>query len=492
MVCFEAGFSSSIWTNKGRQRSGRARVIDFDNAPGSNRFLAVRELKLAGFRTPNYNRRADLVCFVNGLPLVFIELKAVHKNIREGFDNNLSDYMDENVIAHAFHHNAFLIVSNGDRARYGSITSEWGHFAEWKRLDEADKGSLDAEVLLNGMLAHDRLLEIVENFILFDDSKPGATRKVIARNHQFMGVNRAVASVSQQEKLKQELPLARRFRRRVVELPLEPRMAAKGQSLPVRAEAISPFIPEGPVAIIERAHPKLGRLGVFWHTQGSGKSYSMAFFAEKVRRKLEGNFTFVLMTDRKDLDDQIYKTFVGCGIANDQTPRATSGADLEKRLAENHRYVFSLIHKFNKDVDSEKPYSERDDIIVISDEAHRTQAGRLARNMRLALPNASFIGFTGTPHLPTGRSHKTHLWRLCIALRLQAIRGGRQHSQTGLRESRGETGSRPNRSERPHHKEDRRRRPRSRPGGASRKAAGSGLRSRYCGRAAREDCKRFR
>ena len=383
--------------DNGLLSSARARLIDFDNSPGSNRFLAVRELKLTGVRTPNYNRRADLVCFVNGLPLVFIELKSVYKNIREGFDNNLSDYMDENVIAHAFHHNAFLIVSNGDRARYGSITSEWGHFAEWKRLDEADKGSLDTEVLLNGMLAHDRLLDIVENFILFDDSKPGATRKVIARNHQFMGVNRAVASVSQQEKLKQELPPARRFRRRVVELPLEPRMAAKGQSLPVRAEAISPFIPEGPVVIVERAHPKLGRLGVFWHTQGSGKSYSMAFFAEKVRRKLEGNFTFVLMTDRKDLDDQIYRTFVGCGIANDQTPRATSGDDLEKRLSENHRYVFSLIHKFNKDVDSEKPYSERDDIIVISDEAHRTQAGRLARNMRLALPNASFIGFTGTP-----------------------------------------------------------------------------------------------
>ena len=117
---------------QGHRRSARARVIDFDNAPGSNRFLAVRELTLTGIRTPNYNRRADLVCFVNGLPLVFIELKAVHKNIREGFNNNLSDYMDESVIAHAFHHNAFLIVSNGDHARYGSITSKWEHFAEWK------------------------------------------------------------------------------------------------------------------------------------------------------------------------------------------------------------------------------------------------------------------------------------------------------------------------------------------------------------------------
>ena len=208
---------------QGHRKSARARVIDFDNAPGSNRFLAVRELKLTGIRTPNYNRRADLVCFINGLPLVFIELKAVYKNIREGFDNNLSDYMDESVIAHSFHHNAFLIVSNGDHARYGSITSEWGHFAEWKRHDEADKGSVDAERLLNGMLAHDRLLDIIENFILFDESKPGATRKVIARNHQVLGVNRAVASVRKQEELKWTFPADQRLRQRIVELPLQSR-----------------------------------------------------------------------------------------------------------------------------------------------------------------------------------------------------------------------------------------------------------------------------
>ena len=385
---------------KNRQKSARAKVIDFDNAPGSNRFLAVRELKLTGIRTPNYNRRADLICFVNGLPLVFIELKAVYKNIREGYDKNLSDYMDENVIAHAFHHNAFLVVSNGDRARYGSITSEWEHFAEWKRLDETDRGNLEAETLLNGMLSHDRLLDIVENFILFDDSKAGATRKVIARNHQALGVNQAVASISRQEELKREFPIQQRLRHRVIELPL---LASRvpAENLPVLRKVAEapppPYLSKGTVKIIERAHPELGRVGVFWHTQGSGKSYSMAFFSEKVRRKLEGNFTFLLMTDRNDLDGQIYKTFFGCGIADDNTPRAASGDDLEKLLKENHRYVFSLIHKFNKDVDPNQPYSERDDIIVISDEAHRTQAGRLARNMRLALPNAAFIGFTGTP-----------------------------------------------------------------------------------------------
>jgi type I restriction enzyme R subunit len=385
----------------GHRRSARARVIDFENSRGANRFLAVRELKLTGIRTPNYNRRADLVCYVNGLPLVFIELKAVYKNIRAGFDGNLRDYLDENVVAHAFHHNAFLVVSNGDNARYGSITGLWEHFYEWKRLDETDKGSVAAEVLLNGMLAHDRLLDIVENFILFDESKPGDTRKIIARNHQVLGVNRAVASVEKQEELKRQFPPGERLRHRVVELPLEraepKRKRKRDWELGDEVHTLPSFVPEGPVNLIERAHPDLGKLGVFWHTQGSGKSYSMAFFTEKVRRKLTGNFTFLLMTDRDDLDDQIYGTFVGCGIADDKTPRAASGANLEKILKENHLYVFSLIHKFNQDLKPEEPYSERDDIIVISDEAHRTQSGRLARNMRLALPNAAFIGFTGTP-----------------------------------------------------------------------------------------------
>ena len=166
---------------------------------------------------------------------------------------SLDNTMDENVIAHAFHHNAFLIVSNGDRARYGSITSEWEHFLEWKRLDEADKGSLEAEVLLNGMLAHERLLDIVENFILFDESKPGATRKVIARNHQVLGVNRAVASVARQEELKLEFPPERRLRHRVVELPLESRApVADLPTLPMAAEPPPPpYVATRPVGIVE-------------------------------------------------------------------------------------------------------------------------------------------------------------------------------------------------------------------------------------------------
>jgi type I restriction enzyme R subunit len=398
------GVPVSYHDRQGQLRHAQAKVLDFRN-PDNNRFLAVRELKITGLRTPNYNRRADLVCFVNGLPLVFIELKAVYKNIRAGFDGNLRDYMDENVIGHAFHHNAFLIVSNGDNARYGSITSEWEHFGEWKRLDETDKGSVKAEVLLNGMLAKDRLLDIVENFILFDAGRPGAVRKVVARNHQFLGVNRAVEAVLRQEALKRQFLPGERLKYRMVALPLAKSAAASNESgtvYPQVAETAGEYAVKRaskPLQLVERAHPDLGRLGVVWHTQGSGKSYSMAFFAEKVRRTVAGNFTFVLMTDRDDLDTQIYRTFVGCGIANEDTPRAASGKALMNLLKENHRYVFSLIHKFNQDVKPGHPYSERDDIIVISDEAHRTQYGKLARNMRLALPNAAFIGFTGTPLL---------------------------------------------------------------------------------------------
>ena len=392
------GIPVSYKNAQGQLRDGRARIIDFANGQTqgvpNNRFLAVRELKLTGLRAPSYNRRADLVCFVNGLPLVFIELKAVYLDIRAAFDNNLRDYLDENVIAHAFHHNAFVIVSNGQRARYGSITSGWEHFAEWKRLDEKDEGNVDAEVLLNGMLKPERLLDLVENFILFDSSKPGAVRKVVARNHQVLGVNQALASVRRQEALKAQIPLDQRLKQRLIAFTSKEK--ADLEALPdASTDEDSPK--ETVLSLPESAHPDLGKLGVFWHTQGSGKSYSMAFFTEKVRRQVSGKFTFLLMTDRHDLDGQIYRTFVGCGITPEQTPRASTGEQLKTLLSQNHGYIFSLIHKFNQEVKPDQPYSSRDDIIVISDEAHRTQSGKLARNLRLALPNAAFLGFTGTP-----------------------------------------------------------------------------------------------
>lgn len=376
----------------GEARHAHAKVIDFRTIT-NNRFLAVRELKIQGVRVPHYNRRADVVCFVNGLPIVFIELKAVYRNIRAGFDDNLTDYMSEHSICHAFHHNAFLVVSNGDQARYGSITSKWENFVEWKRNAEKDKARLDAQSLLDGMLAKARLLDILENFILFDDSRAGGTRKVVARNHQVIGVNSAVESVLYQEALKREFPPEARLVRRTAVVERKPSKTEMLADVAGQADKAQSEIIELP--LIEKVHPDLGRLGVFWHTQGSGKSYSMAFFAEKVRRVVPGNFTFVVMTDREDLDDQIARTFVGCGVSDENTPRARSGKELQELLRGNHRFIFSLIHKFNQTVT--EPYSERDDIIVVSDEAHRTQAGKFARNMRLALPNASFIGFTGTP-----------------------------------------------------------------------------------------------
>jgi len=381
--------------DSGEHHGAFAKVIDFRNAD-HNRFLAVRELKVQGVRVPHYNRRADLVCFVNGLPLVFIELKAVYKNIRAGFDNNLTDYLHPASIVHAFHHNAFLVVSNGDEARYGSITSKWEHFVEWKRNHEKEEGRLDAQTLLDGMLAKERLLDVVENFVLFDDSRAGGTRKIVARNQQVLGVNNAVASVARQEDLKRRFPPDARLVEYTVSRSELSRAADRPPSdsvlaTPLEVEQHSDDL----LPLVKRAHPDLGRLGVFWHTQGSGKSYSMIFFAEKVRRVIEGNFTFVVMTDREDLDDQIWRSFIGCGMTDENTPRASSGHELRALLYENHRFIFTLIHKFNQPVT--QPYSERDDIIVISDEAHRTQAGKFARNMRLALPNASFIGFTGTP-----------------------------------------------------------------------------------------------
>ncbi len=383
----------------GETRHALAQVIDFHNGTAfdgkpNNRFLVVRELKIQGVRVPHYNRRGDLICFINGLPLVFIELKAFYRNIRAGFDNNLTDYLNESI-AHAFHHNAFLVVSNGDSARYGSITSKWEHFVEWKRNAETDKARVDAEALLDGMLAKKRLLDLVEHFILFDDSRAGGTRKIVARNHQVLGVNRAVASVVRQEQLKRHFPVGERlikYRVPTYEL-LKAAEAPPDSAYATQRTADSAATYELP--LVKRAHDDLGRLGVFWHTQGSGKSYSMAFFVEKVRRVVPGNFTFVVMTDRDDLDDQIWRTFIGCGVTDETMPRPSSGMELKEALRENHRFVFSLIHKFNQPVS--EPYSDRDDIIVMSDEAHRTQAGKFARNMRLALPNASFIGFTGTP-----------------------------------------------------------------------------------------------
>ena len=289
-----------------------------------------------------YRRRADVIGFVNGVPLVFMELKAPNRDLQRAYNENLSDYKD--TIPHLFEHNAFIVLGNGIAARYGSLSSRYKHFREWKRLEEGDPGVVDMETLLKGICSKRGLLDIFENFILFDDSA-GEFVKIVAQNQQVLGVNRAIEAVRDRK---------------------------------------------------ERA----GKLGVFWHTQGAGKSYSIVFFTQKVHRRIGANFTFLILTDRDDLDSQIYKTFAGCRVVdNDKSRcRAGSGAELRAFLEEHNKaYVFSLIQKFNQRVTPENPYSNRDDIIVVTDEAHRTQYGELALNLRNALPKASYIGFTGTP-----------------------------------------------------------------------------------------------
>lgn len=334
---FKHGVPVSFRNEKGEIEKPRLRVFDFDK-PEDNHFLMVRELWVQG---PLYRRRPDMIGFVNGIPLVFIELKNIHKDIRHAYDENLSDYRD--TIPNIFDHNAIVVLSNGDGAKIGSISSQYEHFHEWKRLEEDDAGKVDLETLLKGVFAKRNLIDLFENFIVFDDSS-GDLVKILGRNHQFLGVNRAIDAVRTRKQ-------------------------------------------------------KRGKLGVFWHTQGAGKSYSMVFLSQKIQRKLKGNFTFLVVTDRDDLDTQIYKTFAGCGtVNNDKDPcRPGSGANLLEMLKQDKPYVFTMIHKFNQNVNPSAPYSARDDIIVMSDEAHRTQYGRLALNMRNALPNASYIGFTGTP-----------------------------------------------------------------------------------------------
>ena len=318
----------------GQQEQRRLRVFDFDDV-GNNRFVAVRELWMKG---EVYDKRADVVCFVNGLPVVLIEAKATAKDLQEAYDRNISDYKD--TVPHAFYWNAFIILANGTEAKIGSITSKYTHYFDWKRLSEDDAGVVDMETLLRGVLNRQNLLDIIENFIVFDDSGSN-TVKIVAQNHQFMGVNEAMKSV----------------RDRVA---------------------------------------RQGKLGVFWHTQGSGKSYSMVFFSRKVHRKEKGSFSFLVLTDREDLDNQIYRTFTGCGLVSEKDEaHVGSAADLPGMLGQNKRYVFSLIQKFHQKVTA--PYSLSSDVIVMTDEAHRTQGGILAENLRDALPNAAFIGFTGTP-----------------------------------------------------------------------------------------------
>lgn len=333
------GVDVSFTNEKGELIKKKLKVFDFDN-PTENHFLAVRQLEVVG---DLYNRRPDIVGFVNGIPLVFFELKAHHIDLRNAYTDNLTDYKD--TIAHIFHSNAFIILSNGTDARVGTITSPYKFFTEWKRIEEDEKGIVSLDTMLRGTCDKTRLMDLFENFILFDNSA-GDSIKILAKNHQFIGVNKVLNKATNIEELK-------------------------------------------------------GKLGVFWHTQGSGKSYSMVFIAQKIHRKFGGSYTFLLVTDRTELERQLYDTFTGVGAVTEKNVKAKSRDHLRELLKENHRYVFSLIHKFSIDKKKESEYpliTDRKNLIVISDEAHRTQAGTFARNMRFhGIPNASYLGFTGTP-----------------------------------------------------------------------------------------------
>jgi type I restriction enzyme R subunit len=339
------GAKVTVTDDEGTRITETVRFVDW-GTPANNDFLAVSQLWVVG---PLHRRRTDIVCFVNGIPLALLELKASHRSVEHAYSRNLRDYRD--TIPQLFTPNALVLLSNGSETRVGSTFAPWERFGEWKRVDdEAEPGVVSLETAIRGVCEPARLLDVVENFVAYLE-RPGELVKVLAQNHQVLGVNAAMRALRD-----------------------------------------------------ERTRD--GRLGVFWHTQGSGKSLSMLFFTQKVLRREQGNWTFVMVTDRTELDDQLYGDFKDAGAVEGHL-QATSSAHLRRLLVEDHRYVFSLIHKFRPERGLTMPVcSERDDVIVITDEAHRSQYSTLALNMRHALPNAGFLGFTGTP-LIKGEAERT-------------------------------------------------------------------------------------
>ena len=333
------GIPVTCYKPNGEKDERRALVIDFrEGHQEENDFLAVRELTVRGAL---YERRADLVCFVNGLPLVFMEVKNHDIAVENAYNDNYSDYLVS--IPQLFYYNAFSILSNGIDARIGTIGSKWEFFNQWKRLVEEEAGNIELPTMLRGVLNKKNLLDLVENFILYDHSD-GKNVKILARNHQYLGVNQAVEMYRHRKELQ-------------------------------------------------------GKMGVFWHTQGSGKSYSMLFLAQKIRRKFAGSPTILVLTDREELNTQISDSFLNCRLLGnvDKATKflATSGSDLVNKLNENPSFIFSLIQKFNQP--NATPIYPDHDIVIMSDEAHRTQNGIFAENMMHLLPTACRIGFTGTP-----------------------------------------------------------------------------------------------
>ena len=347
------GIKVSVKKN-GRNDFDFVKLIDFDNVE-NNDFHCVNQMWIKG--RLRY-RRPDVLLFVNGLPVVFIELKNSTVKIEEAYNKNLVSYRED--IPNVFAFNQICVLSNGLQTKLGAWNSSYEFFFEWLRVDD-EKEKLDREriaeyglsvtYLIDGLFKKERLLDYIENFILFDNERI----KIIAKNHQYLGVNNLMTSARRREELK-------------------------------------------------------GKLGVFWHTQGSGKSYSMVMFVRKVKRKLQGNFSFLIVTDREDLDTQIHKTFVRTGVVKSiDECQPKNSQQLREFLKGNKPVLFTLIHKFKYDKTQQYPLlSDRNDIFVLVDEAHRTQYKTLAENMHKGLPNANYIAFTGTPLL--GNRRLTNQW----------------------------------------------------------------------------------
>lgn len=339
----------------GKKEVGYVKLIDFDSESPNNDYTVCSQMWIKG---ETYFRRPDLIIFINGLPVVFIELKNSDIKVKNAYDKNLTDYLKD--IPQLFYFNQICTLSNGLETRLGSFKAGYEHFFEWLKLEDENENPDRKQIkddgvsllyFAEGLLKKENLLDYIENFILFENKQT----KIIAKNHQFLGVNGAIETFKNRDKLN-------------------------------------------------------GKLGVFWHTQGSGKSYSMVMFARKIKRKFEGNFTFLVVTDRDALDTQIHKNFLRTEvITQEEDVCPKNSAQLREYLQTNKSFIFTLIHKFRYDKGKKYPVlSTRDDIIVMVDEAHRTQYKDLAENMRAGLVNAQFIAFTGTPLL--GNKRLTNAW----------------------------------------------------------------------------------
>ena len=355
-------------TDNGAIRGAQARVIDFDD-PANNHWLAVNQFTVVENK---HERRPDVVLFVNGLPLGVIELKNPADEDATIWTawQQLQTYKAE--IPSLFAFNAALVASDGLEARIGTLTAGREWFKPWRTIGGerlADPHMPQLQVVLEGVSAPGRFLSLVRDFIVFEDDGSGALVKKMAGYHQFHAVEAAVAeTLRAAERLKEEA---------------------------VRQES-------GRKA---GGAPGDRRIGVVWHTQGSGKSLTMAFYAGRIiREPAMANPTIVVLTDRNDLDDQLFATFSRCRELLRQPPvQAGSRADLRNKLSvESGGVVFTTIQKFfpEEKGDTHPALSQRRNIVVIADEAHRSQYDFIdgfARHMRDALPQASFVGFTGTP-----------------------------------------------------------------------------------------------